>query len=54
MYFSLKVPKKIFQLIFGEMHYILFSSNKVSSKKIQNLGYNFKYTDFEKAIKNLD
>ncbi len=54
VYFSLKVPKKIFQLIFGEMHYILFSSNKVSSKKIQNLGYNFKYTDFEKAIKNLD
>ena len=54
VYFSLKVPKIIFQLVLGEMHSILFSSNKVSSKKIQNAGYNFKYTNFKKAIKNLD
>ena len=54
VYFTLKVPKKIFQLVLGEMHSILFYSNKVSSKKIQSAGYNFNYTNFEKAIKNLD
>ncbi len=54
VYFSLKVPKQFFQFIFGEMHSILFSSQKVSSEKIQNAGYSFKYTNFEKAIINLD
>ena len=54
VYFSLKVPKQFFQFIFGEMHSILFSSQKVSSEKIQNAGYCFKHTNFEKAIINLD
>ena len=54
VYFSLKVPRKFFQFIFGEMHSILFSSQKVSSKKIQNSGYSFKHTNFENAIVNLD
>tara|TARA_S200000501_G_scaffold83409_1_gene75601 strand:- start:1623 stop:2615 length:993 start_codon:yes stop_codon:yes gene_type:complete len=54
VYFTLKVPKQFFQFIFGEMHSILFSSQKVSSEKIQNAGYSFKYTNFENAIINLD
>lgn len=54
VYFTLKVPRQFFQFIFGEMHSILFSSQKVSSKKIQNSGYTFKHTNFDKAIINLD
>ena len=54
VYFSVKVPRKFFKFIFGEMHSILFSSQKVSPKKIQNSGYNFKYSSFNNAIVNLD
>jgi uncharacterized protein (TIGR01777 family) len=54
VYFSVKVPRKFFKFIFGEMHSILFSSQKVSPKKIQNSGYNFKYSTFDNAIVNLD
>lgn len=54
VYFSVKVPRKFFKFIFGEMHSILFSSQKVSPKKIQNSGYNFKYSNFDNAIVNLD
>ena len=54
IYFLLKVPKQFFRFIFGEMHSIIFSSQKVSSKKIQNSGYTFKHSNFDKAIINLD
>ena len=54
VYFSVKVPRKFFKFIFGEMHSILFSSQKVSPKKIQNSGYNFKHSNFDNAIVNLD
>lgn len=54
IYFSIKVPRNFFKFIFGEMHSILFSSQKVSPKKIQNSGYNFKYSNFDNAIINLD
>ena len=54
IYFSVKVPRKIFKFIFGEMHSILFSSHKVSSKKIQNSGYIFRHSNFDHAIVNLD
>ena len=54
VFFLLKVPRQFFQFIFGEMHSILFSSQKVSSKKIQNSGYTFKHTNFDKAIINLE
>lgn len=54
VYFTLKVPRQFFQFIFGEMHSILFSSQKISSKKIQNSGFIFKHTNFDKAIINLD
>ena len=54
IYFSARVPRKVFKFIFGEMHSILFSSQKVSSKKIQNSGYKFKHSNFVNAIVNLD
>ena len=54
VYFSVKVPRRFFKFIFGEMHSILFSSQKVSSKKIQNSGFNFKHSNFDNAIVNLE
>jgi len=54
IYFSVRVPRQVFKFIFGEMHSILFSSQKVSSKKIENSGYNFKHSNFDDAIVNLD
>ena len=54
IYFSIRVHRKVFKFIFGEMHSILFSSQKVSSKKIENSGYNFKHSNFDNAIVNLD
>ena len=54
IHFSVRVPKIVFKFIFGEMHSILFSSQKVSSKKIENSGYTFKYSNFDNAIVNLD
>lgn len=54
IYFSVRVPRKVFKFIFGEMHSILFTNQKVSSKKIENSGYNFKHSNFDNAIVNLD
>ena len=54
VFFLLKVPRQFFKFIFGEMHSILFSNQKVSSKKIENSGYNFKHSNFDNAIVNLD
>ena len=40
-------------LILGEMHVLLFDSQRVSSKKIENKGYSFKYNHLEPALKDL-
>ena len=37
--FNIKIPKIFFSLIFGEMHEILFKSHNISSRKIQNIGF---------------
>ncbi len=47
------IPKTILNLILGEMHLILFESQRVSSKRIENLGFNFKYPNLKPALKNL-
>ena len=51
--FNIKIPKIFFSLIFGEMHEILFKSHNISSRKIQNLGFGFKFENLDYAIKNL-
>ena len=51
--FNIKIPKIFFSLIFGEMHEILFKSHDISSRKIQNLGFRFKFENFDHAVKNL-
>ena len=47
------IPKVILNLILGEMHLILFESQRVSSKKIESLGFDFKYPNLKPAIENL-
>ena len=51
--FNIKISKIFFSLIFGEMHEILFKSHDISSRKIQNLGFRFKFENFDHAVKNL-
>ena len=51
--FLIPVPRLFFRLIFGEMHIILFKSQKVSSEKIQSKGFAFVYDNLENALKNI-
>ncbi len=47
------IPKVILQLILGEMHEILFDSQRVSSKKIESLGFDFSYNNLQPALEDL-
>ena len=51
--FLIPVPRLFFRLIFGEMHIILFKSQKVSSEKIQSKGFDFVYDNLENTLKNI-
>lgn len=47
------IPPLFFKLIFGEMAVILLTGSRVSSKKIQNLGYEFKYANLHDALRHI-
>ena len=47
------IPKFLMKLVLGEMHELLFSSQHVSSKKIEQEGFQFKYKELNKALENL-
>lgn len=47
------IPKFTMKLVLGEMHIILFESQRVSSKKIENTGFNFKYNNLQMALDDL-
>ena len=51
--FITPLPRLLFRLIFGEMHIILFKSQKVSSKKIEQSGFNFKFQNLRTTIENI-
>ena len=51
-YFMPNIPEFAMELVLGEMHTLLFTSQNVSAKKIIAEGYQFKYLSLEKAIKN--
>lgn len=51
--FMPNIPKFLMSLVLGEMHCLLFASQNVSSKKIENEGFVFKYKQLDKALKNL-
>jgi len=51
-YFMPNIPAFAMELVLGEMHTLLYSSQNVSAKKIIAAGYQFKYLSLEKAIKS--
>lgn len=47
------IPKFMMQLILGEMSYILFASQRVSSKKIEEEGFLFEYQNVNMALEEI-
>jgi uncharacterized protein len=47
------VPKSFLKLILGEMGAVVLTSSKVSSKKIESLGFRFQYPTIEEAVRAL-
>ncbi len=46
------IPKGILQLILGEMAYLLFASQRVSSKRIEKKGFHFSYSNICQALES--
>ncbi|RAJ13222.1 TIGR01777 family oxidoreductase [Olleya aquimaris] len=44
------IPKFAMKLILGEMYILLFESQRVSSKKIEDTGFNFKHYNLQRAL----
>lgn len=47
------IPKFAMKLVLGEMHILLFESQRVSSQKIESKGYNFTYSNLRPSLENL-
>ncbi|WP_406684393.1 TIGR01777 family oxidoreductase [Seonamhaeicola sp. MEBiC1930] len=47
------IPKFIMKTVLGEMHMLLFESQRVSSKKIESKGFCFKYHHLKPALESL-
>ncbi|TDU42687.1 hypothetical protein BXY82_0080 [Gelidibacter sediminis] len=47
------IPKFAMKLALGEMHILLFESQRVSSKKIEETGFDFTYSNIQPALENL-
>jgi uncharacterized protein (TIGR01777 family) len=52
-FFLPNIPKVFMKLVLGEMHVLLFESQRVSSKKIEDAGFNFKFHHLQPALNNL-
>ncbi|PNQ73472.1 TIGR01777 family protein [Hanstruepera neustonica] len=47
------IPKVMMKLVLGEMHILLFESQRVSSKKIENTGFEFQFVNLKPALEDL-
>ncbi|WP_179333148.1 TIGR01777 family oxidoreductase [Winogradskyella costae] len=47
------IPKFAMKLILGEMHILLFESQRVSSQKVEAEGFNFTYVNLKPALEDL-
>jgi hypothetical protein len=47
------VPKFVLKLMLGEMHQIVCESQNVSSEKVENNGFSFKYKTIDRALDSL-
>jgi uncharacterized protein (TIGR01777 family) len=46
------VPAFVLRLVLGEMAQLVLKGRRVASDKIEKTGFQFKYTDLEKALRN--
>lgn len=44
------IPEFVMKIVLGEMHILLFESQRVSSKKIQDAGFDFTYANVNPAL----
>jgi len=51
--FMPNIPQFLMRLALGEMSYLLFVSQRVSSKKIEKEGFNFDYNNICRALENI-
>ncbi len=47
------IPKFMMKLILGEMHILLFESQRVSSSKVESKGFDFQFHHLEPALEDL-
>ena len=47
------IPKFFMKLMLGEMHVVLFESQRVSSQKIEDFGFSFQFHHLQLALKDL-
>lgn len=47
------IPRSVLKIVLGDMYQLLFDSQRVSSKKIESLGFNFKYYNIKGALEDL-
>ncbi|MFD0796921.1 TIGR01777 family oxidoreductase [Maribacter chungangensis] len=47
------IPKFVMEIVLGEMSYILFASQRVSSKKIEKEGFGFEHQNICNALENI-
>ena len=52
-FFMPNIPKFLMKFILGEMHILLFTSQKVSAQKAIDNGFEFKYKNLDAALKDL-
>lgn len=51
--FMPNIPKIVMKMVLGEMHTLLFDSQRVSSKKIEDKGFYFKHHHLQPALTDL-
>lgn len=52
-FFMPNIPRWLMKLVLGEMHLLLFTSQKVSSQKAADNGYSFQYRELQPALEHL-
>ncbi|MBF8151568.1 TIGR01777 family protein [Winogradskyella sp. F6397] len=47
------IPKFVMKLVLGDMHILLFESQRVSSQKVEAEGFNFQFVNLKPALEDL-
>jgi len=54
LFLPISVPSVFIRIAFGEMSKIVLEGSKISSEKVNNTGFKFKFKELEFALKNLN